>query len=83
MSDQSLVTVVFPHQGRTGTVHMPWAAGKSVQRYFHEQPLKYYGLSGKRATHKMYNREGKTIRLSYVPTEGDVIVLVQARKGRD
>jgi len=78
-----LVTVIFPHQGRTGTVHMRWIKGKSVQRYFHEYPLKFYGLVGKRRTHKMYNRKGAAVSLSYQPEEGDAVVLVRVREGRD
>lgn len=82
MSDER-IAVIFPHQGRTGTVHMLWAKGKTVQRYFHETPLKFYGLIGKRLTHKMYNRKGEEVKLWYEPCAGDAIVLVQNREGRN
>ena len=77
---ESSITVVFQHQGRTGSTALPWVTNKRLQTYFHEYPLKAYGLSGKRLTHAMYNRKGERVRLSYVPLEGDAIVLVQIKR---
>ena len=61
-------------------MHMDWAPGKTVQRYFHEAPLKFYALTGKRLSCKMYNRKGEEIKLWYVPTEDDAVVLVKVRE---
>lgn len=77
------ITFVFPHQGRTGHVNLEWAEGKSVKTYFNEQPLRAFGLIGKRMTHKMFNRAGLPVKLWYEPKAGDAIVLIQVRAGRN
>lgn len=79
MSDQ-VVTIFFPHHGRTGRVSMPWVAGKNLQQYFHEHPLKQYSLNAKRKSHYLYNRKGIPVKLWYQPVEGDVIVFTKVVK---
>lgn len=74
--------MVFTHQDRTGTVHLPWVRGKSVKIYFGEHPLRAFGLLGKRMTHKLFNREGMAVNLWYEPKPGEAIVMMQARRGR-
>jgi len=78
----SLVTVMFPHQGRTGTVSLDWSKGKTAQMYFHDPHLKLYALCAKKLRCAMYNGAGQKVKLNYQPKPNDILVLMESRRSR-
>ena len=79
---QQYLVVIHPKSGKNGTTLVKWEEDKQVQQYFHEAPLKYYGLTALRRTHRLLNREGKEVPLTYCPAATDALVLVEKRKKR-
>jgi len=78
----SQVTVMFPHQGKTGTVSLSWNKGKTAQMYFHDPHLKPFSLCAKKLRCKLYNRKGEPVKLNYRPQPDDLLVLIEARRSR-
>ena len=75
-----LVTFVFPGRGhRSGTCHMRWQEGCSVKAYLHQQPLRDQPVLGFWDKCKAYNRDKKRVKLSYVPTPGDAVVIIRVK----
>jgi hypothetical protein len=76
-----LVTFVFPGVGhRTGVCHLRWQKGRSVRAYLHQPPLRGQPILGSWDRCKAYNRQKQKVRLSYVPTPGDAVVITRVRR---
>ena len=70
------VTFVFSAHGGniTGVCPMKYT-GLEVRQYLKCEPLRQHGLIQRVLNGGMRNRSGEKVRLSYVPVEGDVIVI--------
>lgn len=75
------VTFVWPGPGglQTGTCHMKWQRGLTVKHYLHREPLRSHPLLGMWKKCKAYNRHKQKVKLTYVPTPGDAVVIVRVR----
>lgn len=76
----SEVTVVFPDNTgtRRGTCRLPWAKGKRLQYYLHDQPLKAEGLLARSMRCYIYRSTGEKVRLRYEPKPGETLTFVYA-----
>jgi hypothetical protein len=70
------VTVVFSAFGgaRTGCVPFQYTGGP-LKQYLKQAAVRQYGLVKKAAYGGARNREGKKVRLTYIPAPGDVVVV--------
>lgn len=76
------VTIVFQDRqgsGRVGRCELPWIQGKSVRGYLKDGTFASLGMTGYAMRCKMYNSKKSVVRLYYVPTPGDLVVLVPVR----
>lgn len=75
-SEPATVTLVFSaYNGtRTGCVPLLYT-GTSLKHYLKQAAVKPYGLVKKAAYKGVRNREGRKVRLTYIPSPGDVVVI--------
>jgi hypothetical protein len=71
-----LVTVIFTAYGGNSTGQCPLVySGGPLKSYLRQAPLLPHGLVKRAAYRGVRNREGKKVRLTYIPVPGDVIVI--------
>lgn len=75
----ALVTFVWLQGPRTGIMHVEHKQGWSVRNYLRTPPLRRYPLLGLWRRCRRFNAHRQRIKLHYVPSPGDTIVLALVR----
>lgn len=74
--DKPVVTFVFSGYGGnvTGACPMEYT-GLAIKYYLKSDPLRQHGLLNRATKGGVRNRQGEKVRLTYVPSAGEVIVV--------
>lgn len=80
--EERFFTIIFQDrqgQGRMARCRLRWVKGKELRRYLREPPLLELSLMGFALRCKMHNSQRRAVRLTYVPTPDDFVVITPVK----